>query len=263
VISARSGETIDRDAVIDVFHEVVVTPRRAFPRLPELRVIERPGWLQIVTPTIKTGGLNEVIYSLLDEHSADAAIDDAIATYRDLGLKFRWNAGPGSGPSDLGARLRQRGLEESWGRGMARATDVAAPPCPSDCAVVIASAGTLDHYTHVMAAGWDADPSALTPLHRCLLADARYHLFIAYCAGQPAAAASYMAFARTAFLMGGVVLPPYRGRGLYRALVSARLAHARSAGIELATTHAREASSAPILEGLGFATVCRFAMYLG
>jgi len=31
-----------------IFEEVIVAPRRAFPLLPDLRVIERPGWLQIV-----------------------------------------------------------------------------------------------------------------------------------------------------------------------------------------------------------------------
>ena len=113
--------------MIDLLEEVIVAPRRAFPRLPDLQVIERPGWLQIVTPSIKTGGLNEVIYSLLDERGADAKIDSAIATYRDLGLKFRWNAGPGSGPTDLSERLERRGLAPSWGRGMARSTDDRGP----------------------------------------------------------------------------------------------------------------------------------------
>lgn len=63
--------------------------------------------------------------------------------------------------------------------------------------------------------------------------------------------------------MGGVVLPSYRGRGLYRALVHARLAHARARGIAIATSHAREATSAPILEAIGFETVCRFPLYVG
>ena len=71
---------------LDLFEEVIVAPRRAFPRLPDLQVIERPGWLQIVTPSITTGGLNEVIHSQPDEHDADRAIDDAIAIYRDRGL---------------------------------------------------------------------------------------------------------------------------------------------------------------------------------
>jgi GNAT superfamily N-acetyltransferase len=242
---------------------VVVTPRRAFPRLPELRVIERSGWLQIVTPSIKTGGLNEVLYSLIDEHDADAVIDEAIAMYRDLGLKFRWNGAPGSGPADLGARLQSRGLEESWGRGMAHRIDDTVLRSRTDSEVTVVGPGTVDHYTHVMAAGWAADPVALASLHQHLLADDRYHLFVAYCEGEPAAAASYIAFDRSAFLMSGVVLPPYRGRGLYRALVAARLAHAHSLGLVLATTHAREASSAPILERIGFETICRFAMYFG
>jgi len=244
---------------LDLLEEVIVTPRRAFPRLPDLQVIERPGWLQIVTPSIKTGGLNEVIYSLLDEHSADAAIDAAVTTYRDLGLKFRWNAGPGSGPPDLGERLERRGLSPSWGRGMARSTDVEVDLGE----VVEVDIRTVDEYTHVMAAGWDADAAALLAQNRHVLTEGRQRLFIAYCDGVPAAAASYVPFARSAFLMGGVVLEAFRGRGLYRALVHARLAHARAHGVALATTHAREATSAPILEKLGFETVCRFPMYFG
>jgi len=245
--------------MIDLLEEVIVTPRRAFPRLPDVQVIERPGWLQIVTPLIKTGGLNEVIYSLLDERGADATIDAAIATYRDLGLKFRWNAGPGSGPADLTERLERRGLAPSWGRGMARSTDVRGPLG----FVAEVDDKTVDDYTHVMAAGWNSDAAALLPLHRHVLTEGRHCLFVGYCDGMPAAAASYVPFERSAFLMGGVVLANYRGRGLYRALVQARLAHAHARGITLATSHAREDTSAPILEKIGFETVCRFPMYFG
>ncbi|MBA2540184.1 MAG: GNAT family N-acetyltransferase [Deltaproteobacteria bacterium] len=245
--------------MIDLLDEVIVTPRRAFPRLPDLQVIERPGWLQIVTPSIKTGGLNEVIYSLLDERSADAAIDSAVAMYRDLGLKFRWNAGPGSGPADLCERLERRGLTPSWGRGMARSIEDGGPVAD----VIEVDARTVEDYTHVMAAGWNADAAALLSLHQHILAEGRHCLFVGYCDGLPVAAASYVPFTRSAYLMGGVVLPSHRGRGLYRALVQARLAHARARGITLATSHAREATSAPILEKLGFETVCRFPLYFG
>jgi ribosomal protein S18 acetylase RimI-like enzyme len=243
----------------ELVDEVIVTPRRAFPRLPDLQVIERPGWLQIVTPSMKTGGLNEVIYSLLDVRSADATIDAAIAMYRDLGLKFRWNAGPGSGPADLCERLERRGLAPSWGRGMARSTDDSGPVGD----VIEVDARTLEHYTQVMAAGWDGDGATLRSQHQHMLANGRHSLFVGYCDGVPVAAASYVAFERSAFLMGGVVLTPYRGRGLYRALVHKRLAHARARGITLATSHARESTSAPILEKIGFETVCRFPMYFG
>jgi len=51
--------------------------------------------------------------------------------------------------------------------------------------------------------------------------------------------------------------------GLYRALVQTRLAHAHARGSTLATSHAREDTSAPILEKIGFETVWRFLMYFG
>lgn len=170
--------------MIDLLEEVTVTPRRAFPQLPDLQVIERPGWLQIVTPSIKTGGMNEVIYSRLDERAADAAIDAAVAMYRDLGLTFRWNAGPGSGPHDLGERLERRGLAPSWVRGMARSTDDggASGACGD---VVEVDDATVDDYTHVVATGWSADAGEQRALHRHLRAEGRQRLFLAYCDGVP------------------------------------------------------------------------------
>jgi GNAT superfamily N-acetyltransferase len=47
------------------------------------------------------------------------------------------------------------------------------------------------------------------------------------------------------------VVPAFRGRGIYRALVRARLAHAAAEGATLALVHA-EPTSSPILQRLGF-----------
>ena len=141
---------------------------------------------------------------------------------------------------------------------MARSTNVG-----DTVGVVEVDRSTVGAYTQVMASGWNAELAPRLALHHHLLAEGRQHLFIAYCDGVAAAAASYVPFARSAFLMGGVVLEKFRGRGLYRALVHARLAHARVRGISLATTHARESTSAPILEKLGFETVCVMPMYFG
>jgi GNAT superfamily N-acetyltransferase len=252
----------------EIFDEVMVTPRRAYPLLTDLRVIERPGWMQIITPSITSGALNEVLFSALDERDADAIIDAAIAEYRALGLKFRWSVGPGSAPADLGERLARRGLEASWGRGMARST-VALPEAgaAADPAIEVieVDATTLATMCDVMARGWEMDPAQTLDLGVRIFEapGCRQHMFLAYHRGEPVATASYVAFPRSAYLIGGVVLPPHRGRGLYRALVAARLAHARARGRELATSHAREATSAPILERMGFATVCRYPRYFG
>ena len=52
-------------------------------------------------------------------------------------------------------------------------------------------------------------------------------------------------------LMGGAVLPDFRGRGVYRALVRARWDHAVARGTPLLVVQAGP-QSAPILAGLGF-----------
>jgi ribosomal protein S18 acetylase RimI-like enzyme len=254
----------------EILDEVFVAPRSATLPAPDLRRIERPGWVQIITPSFRTGGLNEVAFSALADDEADAVIDATIAEYRALGIAFRWAVPPGSAPADLGARLVRRGLVESWGRGMARATATEAAPAPAPDAgdpairvAEIADAAGADAFTLVMAEGWGVDPAPLGAAHARLLADParRHRLFLATVGGAPAGAAGYVAFPRSAFLLGAVVLPPFRGRGVYRALARARLADARARGIELATCHARESTSAPILERLGFATIRRFAIY--
>jgi ribosomal protein S18 acetylase RimI-like enzyme len=250
-----------------ILEEVFVTPRSASPPVPDLRRIERPGWVQIITPSFRAGGLNEVAFSALAEGEADAIIDATIAEYRALGVRFRWAVPPGSAPADLGARLARRGLVESWGRGMACATaPPGAPGAPPDPAIrvdEIDDAAGAAVFTGVMAGGWGIDPEPLRRLHDHLIGrpDRRQRLFLARLGGEPAGAASYVAFHRSAYLLGAVVLPPFRGRGLYRALALARLADARARGLELATCHAREATSAPILDRLGFATIRRFAIY--
>jgi predicted acetyltransferase len=58
-----------------------------------------------------------------------------------------------------------------------------------------------------------------------------------------------------------VVLPAFRRRGLYRALVASRLGYAAERGIPFVTSHARASTSAPLLERLGFETVCEFQLF--
>ena len=58
-------------------------------------------------------------------------------------------------------------------------------------------------------------------------------------------------------LIGAVVLPEFRGRGVYRALIGARARDTLAGGRTLLTCQARAQTSAPILLGLGFHEVCR------
>jgi hypothetical protein len=147
--------------------EVIVAPRRAYARLPDLIEIERPGWLQIVTPSITNGSYNEIIHAAITEPDVDAVIDRANDEYQRRGLRFRWNLSPGHAPDDLGERLAARGFTPSWGRAMARST-VAAPP-PADVEIVRVDADSIAQFSSVMAAGWDLDPAAVAAIDRVAL----------------------------------------------------------------------------------------------
>src|SRR5262245_31768653 len=95
----------------DLMHEAVIAPRRAFAPLPDTRVIVRPGWSQLITPSLRQGGLNDVSLAVLSPTEADGVIDATIAEYTRLGLRFRWSVPPDSAPDDLADKLEARGLE--------------------------------------------------------------------------------------------------------------------------------------------------------
>ena len=247
----------------EVLHEAIVVPRDAYIALADLEAIRRPGWTQIITPSFKNGGFNEVSHAVLAAGEADAVIDAAIARYRDAGIKFRWTVGPDSSPADLGERLERRGLVRSISHAMVRATDFDEAP-PPGVTIERVDASNVDEFTNAMAEGWSSEPQPLADANALILRSYPNHrMYLARVDGEPAATAAQVLFERSAYLLGAVVLPRFRRRGLYRALVAARLADARAAGLALATSHARASSSAPLLAKLGFETVCSLDVYSG
>jgi GNAT superfamily N-acetyltransferase len=255
--------TDDFETESERLREVLEVPRRAFIPLPDTRIIERPGWLQLITPSLRQGGLNEVVLSILDEKEADTLIDETIETYRRLGLRFRWSVWPDSRPMDLAERLERRGLRRTEAHGMIRGTAEAPVDADGDITVEEVDEDTVGEYSRTMAEGWEMEPASLEAFNRFVLAhpERSYRLFLARYRGAPAGTAGLIASKRSVYLAGGVVLSAFRGRGLYPALVAARLRHAAERNIPFATSHARVSTSAPILERLGFETLCRFPMF--
>ncbi|HLL54878.1 MAG TPA: GNAT family N-acetyltransferase [Myxococcaceae bacterium] len=245
-----------------MFEDLFVAPRKAFARLPGMQLIERPDWVQLVTPGFHDGGLNEVSFSALDARDVGEVIDRTIAHYGQLRLKFRWLVVPGSKPEDLAERLEQRGLRRGWNRAMFRRLTLDDARLSSS-AVEEVTPATVDDFTRAMAKGWSAEPGPMLGYNRAAIAEPgqRHRLFLVRRNGEPVAAAGYVALERSAHLMGAVVLPAFRGQGLYRLLVEQRLADAARRGLPLATTHAREETSAPLLERFGFETFRRFCSF--
>jgi hypothetical protein len=243
----------------ELLHEALIAPRAALIPLPDTRIIDRPGWFQLLTPSLRQGGLNEVVCSNLPSNEADAIIDTTLAEYRRLKIAFRWTVPPGQGAEELSRRLAARGLLRERCRAMWRATE---PYTPRVGLPAIAPVSAPE-FTDVMARGWNTAPGPMLALHTAMEADPqrRYRFHVARSRGAAVGAAASVFLARSAYLIGAVVLPEARGQGAYRALVAARLGEAFAEGRAVVTTLAREATSAPILERLGFGTAARIEVF--
>jgi hypothetical protein len=233
---------------------------------PDSVFVERPDWFQVTTPSTRSSVLNEIVVSRVSDDRAESVIGEAIAHYRAHGLPVKWCVGPWTKPDDFGERLAARGFR-SWDvRGMVRATrapievrgSVRVEPLDED---------NQERFDDAFVEGWSLAPeqrSTFAAQHRELLRrrPQLVHLFMATVDDEPAGTTGLVLRGDYAYLVGAQILDRFRGRGLYRALVESRMAFLRERSIELAVTHAREATSAPMLEHLGFETVFRSRCYV-
>lgn len=196
-----------------------------------------------------------------DASEAEAAIEGVIAEHARAGVPLKWLEWPagldrGGGIPDLGARLEARGFRSWEARALALDLEGRASQAPAEVRAV--DARLLPRWAEVLSAGWGQPLAGVEADCQRALADPRRLAFLAFAEGEPVGTASLVLTSpRSAYLTGAVVLPAFRGRGLYRALIEARLAAVQARGRVLATTHARP-TSAPALERLGFQVAARY-----
>lgn len=85
--------------------------------------------------------------------------------------------------------------------------------------------------------------------------------YLAFVDGMPAGSAGTTLTLPVARLWAGGILPEFRGRGAYRALVEARLRDAHARGARYAITKAATGTSSPILRRAGFRYLGRERCY--
>ena len=200
-----------------------------------------------------------VIYSKLDETNADQVIREQVEYYTDLGCDFEWKLFSHDTPPDLKERLAKHGFEIDEDETImvleiSDAPEKLTRPPAHDVRRVT----ELDQTKQVRALieeVYGEDYAWLEEmLSGFLLKEPdNASIYMAYDQDRPIAAGWTFFNPPSPFagLYGGATLEPYRGRGVYTALVAARLQEAQARGFRFLTVDAGPMSR-PILENLGF-----------
>lgn len=230
----------------------------------DTKIIERDGWYQLLTPSTRTTQGNEVALSRVPADKAVAVAYRTMDQYAAQRLPFRWCVGPLTEPADFGGTLERLGFVGWPTRGMAIDPAVWKHVDHEGISIEPVTEANLATYYACWARGWELhvpDVPAWIADHVRAIETGRFHFYLARVDGAPAGIAGYITKERSAYLVGGNVLPEFRKRGVYRALLDERLRGVAAHGLSLAVTQAREATSAPILEALGFESLYRSHMY--
>lgn len=221
-------------------------------------LIERPGWAQILTPSCADTSLNEVVFSETETKAAAQVVEQTMQEYAGHGVPFKWCVGPWTQPSGFSDLLRNYGFQGWRVRGMGAVTHSPFRASSAEISVRRVNDARLPAFLAVYAEGWgirERETAAIEDAIRKARSRTlpKMEFFLALVHQTPAGVSSYcMQSGGVAYLNGAVVLPEFRGRGLYHAMIAARFRSLLAQRVGYAVTQAREATSAPILEKMGF-----------
>jgi GNAT superfamily N-acetyltransferase len=229
---------------------------------PDAQVIERDGWVQLMTPSRPEVSRNGVFVSRLVPAQVDERIAEVTRYYRERGSGFRWIVGPSSAPADLSERLVRAGipiLGPALGMHMHVPSQI--PDLPATLEVRPVDLANLDTYIDVSIRGWERTPEfrvELDTLSRLMLAQpGPQSAWVIYEEGVAVASSVLCVLPGVGYFQGAAVLPDRRRHGIYVALIHHRLALLRGLGIEHAVIWASETTSAGVCRRAGFVPLCR------
>jgi GNAT superfamily N-acetyltransferase len=209
-------------------------------------------------------GDGTIIYSRQDKTNVEAIIIEEIDYFQEAGHDFEWKVYSHDTPPDLKERLAGHGfdIEETEAilvLDIAQAPNFLSQPVTTDVRRITdpAQLGLVRTLEETV---WQSDHAWLEHY----LGQALTHypeqmsVYMAYVDDQPASAAwlYFPPSSQFASLWGGSTLAAYRQRGLYSALLAARLQEAQQRGVKFLTVDASPMSQ-PILEKFGFELIAQ------
>lgn len=244
---------------------------------PGIERIVTPRYQITLQPDFPLAGPNNVSWIRCRPEEADEVIREARATIAPRHLPVMWTLDPETEPAAFADHLAGHGIHpdphgaeyavmvlpiEATVEGVAvdgiEIRDALADLATFRSAAAVAAEAFMDRLS-----GDDPELIAMEERRRLnFKAAGNRHLLLAMVDGEPAGSAGISVFPPAgAAITGGAVRPRFRGRGVYRALVAARLEIARQAGVSGLVVWGGEMSG-PILAKLGFEKVGWRRFYL-
>jgi len=226
-------------------------------------------WVTPETPEASWGG--GVFWCDLHEDSADAAIAATVEHFRPLGREIEWKYYAYDRPADLTDRLSAAGFvaDDEEALVVGEVSDVrdrlAAAPEPEGITIrrlredPQGAAADWQGINDLHRAVWHEDSTGMsTTVAAAIAADPKgTSMWLAVAADGTVVCAARVNFHEGtdfASMWGGSTLEEYRGRGIYKALVSRRADEAAERGFRFLQVDASP-DSRPILERLGLRTL--------
>ncbi len=251
--------TMDLDELLKVRARYDAEMREGAQRDGTQARVERAG--RVVRQSVTGLGWNGVVWSDLDQETADAEIAAQVAFFSGADCpEFEWKLYDYDHPADLGDRLRAAGFvpEPPETLMVGRTADLAQlpaePPEGITLRVVTDEAGVdLMMEVHAKAFGTERPRIREALLDRLREEPETIAAVVAMEGGTPVSAARMEMRPGAGFagLWGGGTVPQWRGRGIYRLLVAHRARIAAELAIPYLQVDASD-DSRPILERLGF-----------
>jgi GNAT superfamily N-acetyltransferase len=198
-----------------------------------------------------------VLFSRLTPETADAEIARQQARPLPPGRKLEWKLYAYDEPKDMEARLRRAGFApEARETVLVLDLDAALPAVEPPAGIRIERATDAAGLAALAAVGVGAfgvDYAGMNDEFLARMGFGTVSCYVAYSGAEPVCAGRLETPRGCTFagLYGGGTAPAYRGRGIYRSLVAARVREAKQRGYRYVTVDAAD-TSLPILLRLGF-----------
>ena len=239
------------------------------PPAPGIDVIETPRYRITLQPDLPIPGPNSISWIRCRPGEADEVIAEARATVAQRHLAVMWVLDPETQPADFVDHLARHGI------GFDSQVDVMVLPIDAEVSVpkvegldmrdALADPVTFRTADDINCEAFRSTAASDEARERrriSQLAAGNRRVLLATLDGEPAGTAGISFFPPAgAIITGGAVRPKFRGRGIYRGMVAARLQLARRAGVSGLAVWGGD-MSAPILSRLGFQKVGWRRFYL-